>query len=156
MWNWLKSVIEAEAPVVFPKEIEINGSGHITATVERLDRNFKLHLSGTADLGKGQIANFNIIIDDNETLIGLSALLANACQRLDSPYYSAEDLGPLWEDEHPDVVEDVKDLMPDCWMEWLTSPNLRFGGETPLKIIQQGKAYWVREVIRSVKLGVFS
>lgn len=152
MWNWLKTLL-TDDPV---GELQITGSGSMTSFIERLDREFKLHLNCQTDIGNGQQVKFNIIIDDTKSLISLSALLANAVQRLDSPYYSAEDLGPLWEDEHPDIVEDIKEMFPDAWMEWITSPNIRFGSKTPLEIIQQGKAHWIREVLRSIKCGVMT
>lgn len=107
--------------------------------------------------GTDQTAEVKFTISDPNTLRELSSLLLNLVPKLEPPYYGEDDIGPMWDDEVADIYEDIRMTIGETFAdEWLNSPNMHFGLKTPAEIIQSGKHYWVRMVLRSIRLGTFS
>jgi hypothetical protein len=69
------------------------------------------------------------------------------------PYFGADDVPPLLDGELEDIREEAKEV---CGLDWLVTPNARFGGRSPQEIIDAHQEYWVRDVVRSIKHGDFS
>jgi uncharacterized protein (DUF2384 family) len=69
------------------------------------------------------------------------------------PYFSAGDSAELVEGELRDIRSEAERV---CGADWLITPNVRFGGQSPIEVISAGKEYWVRDVLRSIKHGDFS
>jgi Protein of unknown function (DUF2384) len=154
MRNWFANLFGNSAPA-----LTVVGHGPVAVSVERLDQTFSLHLTGTANVeGRDdQIASFTIQISDQQALRELHGLLSNALQRLEPPYYSEIDTGSLWEDESPNIYTEINTVIgPEIAKAWIHKPHISFGGQSPHQVIRSGKAYWVRELLRQIKLGTFS
>ena len=57
--------------------------------------------------------------------------------------------GPLYDGELLDIRAEVQRVLGEDAAEWLHEPNTRFGGKSPEQVIQDGEAFWVRDVLRS-------
>jgi hypothetical protein len=62
---------------------------------------------------------------------------------------------PLMADESPDILVDVAVVVPN-WDHWLDAPNTRFGLATPRSLIGTEREIRLREVLRSIKYGLYS
>jgi len=155
MWNPLSWF----SPRPEKSMLTIVGQGPVSMFIERLNAAFTLNLTGTANVEgeDNQIATFTISVSDVQALRELHGMLSSALQRLEPPYHSEEDMGPLWEDEHPNIYTDINETFgPEFAKHWIHEPNVHFGGQSPHQIIRSGKAFWVREQLRSFKLGTLS
>jgi len=56
----------------------------------------------------------------------------------------------LFEDEHPDIIEDLKTVLEDP-EPWLDTPNAHFMGSTPRELIGTEREVHLRDWIRRVK-----
>jgi hypothetical protein len=57
---------------------------------------------------------------------------------------------PLFEDEEGDVRAEARRVLgPEDGDQWLHEPNSCFGGRTPDEVIDAGRGFWVRDVLRS-------
>lgn len=177
MWKWLQSFLwqvkvacTLSPEPTSPKDGEklssdrtvgenstLIADGPTRCSLERLDREQSLIIDTRGKVrGSDQTVEVRLTINDEHTLRELSGLLLNAIQRLEPPYFSETDIGPLWEDEHPDIYEDARSVLGDYAEEWLHSPNLHFALKTPAQIIASGKAFWVRSALRGIRIGQFS
>jgi hypothetical protein len=61
----------------------------------------------------------------------------------------------LLEDESPDILEDLKPLIPEL-EEWLDTPNVFLGGEKPRDLIGTDREEQIRDLLRGIKHGISS
>jgi uncharacterized protein (DUF2384 family) len=68
------------------------------------------------------------------------------------PFFTSDDVRPS-KGELADIKREAREV---CGADWLITPNTRFGGRSPLEVIDSNQAFWVRDVVRSIKHGDFS
>ncbi len=61
----------------------------------------------------------------------------------------------LWPDEPEDIREDVRGVIRDA-QTWLETPNDKLGGRRPEELIGTDQEIEVRNMLRSVKMGMFT
>jgi hypothetical protein len=54
-----------------------------------------------------------------------------------------------------DIFELIEEVVPDP-EQWIDSPNAHFGAKTPRKAIEGGEEPFVRNLVLSIKYGMFS
>jgi len=59
----------------------------------------------------------------------------------------------VFEDEDPDILEELKKFFPDPY-RWLDTPNDRLWGERPRDFIGTDKEIRVRNLLRRLKYGI--
>ena len=64
-------------------------------------------------------------------------------------------LYPLLPEESDDILVDVADAIPNA-AQWLDAPNPHFGLETPRSQIGTDQEWFLRNMLRMVKYGMFS
>lgn len=60
---------------------------------------------------------------------------------------------PLMKDETPDLVQAAEAIAGPAWMD---EPNSHLGGDSPRKLIKEGRGAAVRDLIRTIKYVGFS
>jgi hypothetical protein len=61
----------------------------------------------------------------------------------------------LWPDEPEDIREDVRQVVRDS-ETWLETPNDQLGGQSPEELIGTTREIDLRNLLRSVKMGMSS
>ncbi len=56
--------------------------------------------------------------------------------------------------EEADIEKEVRSLVPDA-DTWLDTPNSRFGGSKPKDLIGTEREWRLRDVLRSIKYGLY-
>lgn len=73
-----------------------------------------------------------------------------------SPSLAMSPLGyPLLPDESPDILVDVRAVVPQA-DRWLDAPNTLFAGDTPRSLIGTDREVRLREVLRAILYGLYS
>jgi uncharacterized protein (DUF2384 family) len=72
---------------------------------------------------------------------------------MNRPYFTADDIPRRAEDEQRDIESEAREV---CGPDWLITPNVRFGGRSPMEVIKADQGFWVRDVVRSIKHGDIS
>lgn len=157
MWDWFRRLIDIVVPAYPLETTTVIVTDTTRCAVTRLgsDIDLVLTMRGTVQ-DTGEIAEVKLTLSDPTALRELSSLLLNLAPRLEPPYFAESDIGELWDDEHEDITDDVRELWGDEAEAWLNAPNVTFGGQSPQQVIDAGKAYWVREILRQIKMGVYT
>jgi hypothetical protein len=61
---------------------------------------------------------------------------------------------PLLPDEPPDIVEHVRQVIPDA-ERWLDTPNHNFCYVTPRSLIGTEQEWFLRSLLRAIKYGLY-
>ena len=60
----------------------------------------------------------------------------------------------LFDDENPDVLEDLREIIGEELDEWLDTPHLKFGDKKPRELVGTPQEKEIRILIRQIRDGI--